>query len=151
MSRTLWNRFSRIFSGFLPDTKINNSPELILVTCVLIGGNFCYAIGTKEEKEIVVSKKYQFTKNGISEFMLIDKRGKHYNVNNSVWYWKWDSIEDWCSIEENKKIKIKSYGWRVPVFGMFPNIIETKNYGLDVKPVMCCDTGCDNPVLVAAG
>lgn len=130
MSRTLLCRFS----GFLPDTKINNLFEYMLVTGILIGGNFCYAIGTKEEKEIIVSKKYQFTKNGVTEFMVIDKYGKHYNVNNSVWYWKWTSIEDWCSIEENNKIKIKFYGWRVPVFGMFPNIVETKKYGFDTKP-----------------
>ena len=42
--------------------------------------------------------------------MVIDSYGNHYNVNNSFWYWKWDSIEDWSSIEANKNLNMKYYG-----------------------------------------
>lgn len=96
----------------------------------IVGGLFChcaYALGTVERKIIRIQKKYQFDKNGFTKFMIIDHTGKHYNVNNSFWYWKWNSIEDWHKLETNKDnldIVIKYYGWRSPLFGMFPKIIR---------------------------
>jgi hypothetical protein len=39
--------------------------------------------------------------------MIVDVYGNHYNVNNSVWYWKWNSIEDWTKISENDKVNIE--------------------------------------------
>jgi len=116
---------------------------------LVITGHLCYAIGTKEEKEIIVSKKYKFDRNGFTEFMIIDNSGKHYNLNNSIWFWKWNSIEDWNLIQENKKIAIKFYGWRVPLFGIFPNIVNS-NY-LDTKPVICLEGGLNVPLVTGAG
>jgi len=60
--------------------------------------------------------------------MVIDDNNKHYNVNNSLWYWKWDSIEDWNSIElnETNKLSVKYYGLRIPFLGFFPNIVKIK-------------------------
>lgn len=95
------------------------------ILSLILGGHICYAIGTKEEKEIFVTKKYKFDKNGFTEFMVVDVKGNHYNINNSLWYWKWNSIEDWSSIKENSTINAKFYGWRVPIFGMFPNIVHS--------------------------
>jgi hypothetical protein len=65
-------------------------------------------------------------RNGFTEFMVIDEYGNHYNVNNSFWYWKWNSIEDWYNIKESDELDFKYYGWRVPVLGMFPNIYNVK-------------------------
>lgn len=36
------------------------------------------------------------------------------------------TIEDWHKLELNKDIVIKYYGRRVPLFGLFPNIIMSK-------------------------
>ena len=33
--------------------------------------------------------------------------------------------EDWHKIQ-NTEIKIKYYGWRIPLFGVFPNIIMSE-------------------------
>jgi hypothetical protein len=98
------------------------------ILTILCGAHICYAIGTKEEKEIFVAKKYTFDRNGYTEFMVVDINGKHYNINNSLWYWKWNSIEDWSSIKENSTIHAKFYGWRVPLFGIFPNIVNLTDY-----------------------
>ena len=93
---------------------------------LIIGGHACYAYGTAKNKIIVIDKKYKFTRNGFTEFMIIDKEGHHYNVNNSIWYWKWDSIEDWYLIKEEQKLNTLTYGWRVPILGMFPNIVSSQ-------------------------
>lgn len=98
------------------------------VTIISTVSHCAYVIGSVKNKYIKIDKKYQFDRNGFTEFMVIDNNGEHYNVNNSLWFWKWDSIEDWHNLELNKLIMVKYYGWRYPLFGMFPNIIASKQY-----------------------
>jgi len=123
MSRSFLYYFKDFFKS--SDTFTPKQSAYIL-GCTIVG-HFAYALGTKTEKEITIIKKYTFTKNGYTDFMVIDSYGNHYNVNNSFWYWKWDSIEDWSSIEANKNLNMKYYGWRVPILGFFPNIVSTQN------------------------
>jgi hypothetical protein len=120
MSRTFFNI---IFKNLLK----SKNPVILLTTSVtMISSNFFYAILTREEKEIIVKKKYKFDRSGFTEFMIIDSNDKHYNLNNSLWYWKWDSIEDWYSIKEEQKLNTLTYGWRLPILGMFPNIVSSQ-------------------------
>ena len=101
--------------GVLNEKRCKSSDDLTpkqwayILGCTIVG-HFAYALGTKTEKKITIIKKYTFTKNGYTDFMVIDSYGNHYNVNNSFWYWKWDSIEDWSSIEANKNLNMKYYG-----------------------------------------
>jgi hypothetical protein len=94
---------------------------------VLVGHGI-YAYSTEEKDAIVVTKKYKMNRNGFTDFMVIDDKGRHFNVNNSLWYWKWDSIEDWHRIQEKseEKLLIRYYGWRMPLLGLFPNITVSK-------------------------
>ena len=118
MSRTFFNI---IFKNLL---KSNNQSVLLTTSVTMISSNFVYAVFTREEKEIIVKKKYKFDRSGFTEFMIIDSNDKHYNLNNSLWYWKWDSIEDWHSIKEEQKLHTLTYGLRVPILGLFPNIVS---------------------------
>jgi hypothetical protein len=120
MSRTFFNIILKNLF------KIKNPVVLLTTSVTMISSNFFYAILTKEEKEIVVKKKYKFDRSGFTEFMIIDSNDKHYNLNNSLWYWKWDSIEDWYSIHEEQKLNTLTYGWRVPILGLFPNIVSSQ-------------------------
>ena len=120
MSRTFFNI---IFKNLL---KSKNPVVLLTSAATMISSNFFYAILTREEKEIIVKKKYKFDRSGFTEFMIIDSNDKHYNLNNSLWYWKWDSIEDWHSIKEEQKLNTLTYGLRVPILGIFPNIVASQ-------------------------
>ena len=120
MSRT---GFNIIYKQLL---KSNNPVFLFTSSVTMISCNFFYAILTREEKEIIVKKKYKFDRSGFTEFMIIDSNDKHYNLNNSLWYWKWDSIEDWHSIKEEQKLNTLTYGLRVPILGIFPNIVSSQ-------------------------
>ena len=97
------------------------------LSVTILGGHSLYAYGTKSTNEIYVNNKYMYTQNGFTEFMIIDNSGKHYNVNNSFWYWKWNSIEDWNNINSGDTLNIKYYGYRIPLFGIFPNIVHIQN------------------------
>ncbi len=129
--------FSRFFKPILNSLKSNDEPlssEMNIIVQLTLGaitiggtlGHGVYAFGTSETKFIKIKEKYKFDRNGFTEFMIIDENDNHYNVNNSVWYWKWNSIEDWHKIETSKQIDIKYYGWRVPLLGLFPNIIMSR-------------------------
>jgi hypothetical protein len=120
MSRT---GFNIIYKQLL---KSNNPFTLFTTSVTMISCNLFYAVFTREEKEIIVKKKYKFDRSGFTEFMIIDSNDKHYNLNNSLWYWKWDSIEDWYLIKEEQKLNTLTYGLRVPILGMFPNIVSSQ-------------------------
>ncbi len=104
---------------------INFNSELAPFIAVAVISHPIYVYGTTYTKEITVTKKYKYTSNGNTEFMIIDRNNCHYNVGNSFWYWKWDSIEDWSNIDETEGYKIKYYGVRFPLLGLFPVIVET--------------------------
>ena len=125
MSKALLYRLGKDFLKIPKEIPFEVGMPILSILC---GAHICYAIGTKEEKEIIVVKKYKFDRQGFTEFMVVDINGKHYNINNSLWYWKWNSIEDWSLIKENSTINAKFYGWRVPLFGIFPNIVNSTDY-----------------------
>jgi hypothetical protein len=81
-----------------------------------------YAYGTSSTEEVTIENKYKMVNHGSTRFMIYDQKGRHYNVNNSFWYWKWDSVEDWSKMNKGDSIKIKYYGIRSPLLGLFPNI-----------------------------
>lgn len=128
MSKNFINLFSTwCKSIFLNDTRynVNNKFEIIIVSSLFTIVTFThgvYALGTSKSEKSKIVKKYKMVRNGFTEFMIIDEQGKHYNINNSFWYWKWNSIEDWNNIKEGDELYFKYYGWRVHVFGLFPNI-----------------------------
>ncbi len=129
--------FERVLQAIVKkvDSTLDVSPGIINnITNFIVGtisfgsvlGHCVYAIGTAENKIITISDKYKFNRNGFTEFMIVDDNDNHYNVTNSIWYWKWDSVEDWHKLEKSKEIAIKYYGWRIPLFGLFPNIIMSR-------------------------
>jgi hypothetical protein len=125
MSRTPFSRL-KLFN-LRKHEKIYTNEDIfdnLIFLGIVSAAHFCYAMSSQERKYITITNKYKFTRNGFTEFMVVDNNGKHYNCNNSLWYWKWDSIEEWNKIVIKKSITIKYYGWRVPIFGIFPNIVS---------------------------
>ncbi len=106
---------------------INNKPKILFNSCLTLigsGTHLLYVVTSKEYNNIKITDKYQMVRHGFTDFMVIDDQGRHFNVNNSFWFWKWNSIEDWNKIAIGDNISVKYYGWRVPLFGIFPNIYE---------------------------
>ena len=125
MSRNVFH-FVNVFLNRYKDLNNNNFlyiPFIGTTTC----GHLAYVVSSEKTKNVLITNKYTFTQSGHTNFMLVDNKGNHYNMNNSFWYWKWDSIEDWSKIQVNKQINIKYYGYRIPEFGFFPNIVSFKD------------------------
>lgn len=134
MSRNFSGGFLRVVKTIFDDRARQELTDNVIfcntlgVSLILIGHGI-YAYETEKKEEIHVVKKYKMNRNGFTEFMIIDDKGRHFNVNNSFWYWRWDSVEDWHRIDEKEKNRgklfIKYYGWRIPALGLFPNIIDS--------------------------
>lgn len=132
MSRTFTRFFLKTLKEILTndtryETNKNNTEswfKLLIITTGLTG-HCVYALSTSKKDSSIIVKKYKMVRNGFTEFMIIDDKGRHFNVNNSLWYWKWNSVEDWSNIKEGDELYFKYYGWRVPFLGLFPNIIFT--------------------------
>jgi hypothetical protein len=116
--------------------KIIYNPRLTLSyiyagSLCLLYTNGCYVFITNNNEDITIAKKYKYVANGFTNFMVVDDKGRHFNVNNNFWHWKWDSIEDWTNINVNNKIRVSYYGIRLPFLGLFPNIValnDTREY-----------------------
>lgn len=121
MSRNIFH----ICNFFL--TRYKNVKDYNFIYVPIIGsitcGHLAYIISSEKTDVIRVSDKYTFTQSGHTNFMIVDTKGRHYNVNNSFWFWKWDSIEDWTNLKQDETIRVKYYGYRIPELGIFPNII----------------------------
>jgi len=121
MSTSLFHNLIKLTKNIMP-----REVQLVL-SGVSLGGHALYSYTTYKVDNITINKKYTYTQNANTQFMIIDKNDKHFNINNSLWYWKWDSIEDWNTLKDNDSIQIKYYGYRIPFLGIFPNVICSKN------------------------
>ena len=129
MSNNIFKIFNRFSMGLLYKKNPITSSDLtfnFLALSLSFSLNLGYSVVTEKKEEIKVAKKYKLVDYGSTNFMIVDNNGRHFNINNSLWYWKWDSVEDWEKIDKNDTISIRYYGLRVPLFGMFPNIVNSK-------------------------
>jgi len=79
---------------------------------------------SEREEDIIIAKKYKYVKNGSTNFMVIDAKGRHFNINNSFWHKRLFVIEDWTNIKPLEHCHINYYSYRVPFLGMFPTIVS---------------------------
>ena len=83
-----------------------------------------YVLGSSKKEDIIIAKKYTYVKNGSTNFMVIDTNGRHFNVDNCLYYWNWNTIEDWGNLKLLEQRQINYYSYRVPFLGMYPTIVE---------------------------
>jgi hypothetical protein len=127
MSRHFFYRLFPFVKALAREAK----PNIFTLLGTTIFTTYChgsFALATNKTEEICVAKKYKYVSNGFTNFMIVDTNGRHFNVNNSFWYWKWDAIEDWTNIKKGEnKIFVSYYGYRIPFLGMFPNVVEVSS------------------------
>ena len=128
MSANLFTNIALILKSLRSTPAPNRKFDFTIHATVLglVGGiHALYAYGTSTTEEVTVINKYKIVNHGSTRFMIHDEKGRHYAVNNSVWYWKWDSIEDWVKIKKGDHVTVKYYGIRSPLLGLFPNVVRT--------------------------
>jgi len=94
---------------------------------ILFYGEGSYVLGSSKKEDVIIAKKYTYVKNGSTNFMVIDAKGRHFNVDNCFYYWNWNTIEDWGNLKPLDERQINYYSYRVPFLGMYPTIVEFTN------------------------
>lgn len=92
-----------------------------------------YVLGSSKKDDIIIAKKYSYVKNGSTNFMVIDSKGRHFNVDNCFYYWNWNTIEDWTNLKPLDQRQINYYSYRVPFLGMYPTIVEFTKSDKQIK------------------
>lgn len=118
-------RASRVF--FVDKSK-EMTRESVIAGSLILGAacaaHSSYAYGTKRDRTITIDDRYQLMPSFGSMQMIKEKEGSHYAVPSSFWFWQFKSPELWRSLENGKTYAVTTYGWRIPVLGMFPNIVS---------------------------
>ena len=98
---------------------------IILLLFVL---NFVYVYATRFERTITIKEKYSFAAGSGRALSLsntvMDSEGRVYAISNSLPLLHFTSAEILVQLEKDKTYKVKGYGWRVPILGMYPNIVS---------------------------
>lgn len=94
-----------------------------------------YVYSTIKIDNINIIDKYHLVSNGNTLLMVKDDKNRHFNINNSFWFWKWNAIEDYYSLNNDTNINIFYYGYRIPCLGIFPIIFNITNKNNNINNI----------------
>jgi len=82
---------------------------------------------TQFEKTITIDEKFAYGQRNGNSQSVSDKDNNVYEIRNSMLLFHFTSAEVFNSLDINSTYKVKGYGFRVPVLGMFPNIYHASS------------------------
>ena len=97
------------------------TPLLFVGACVSTSAYYVY--GTDEYVQCTVEKSERVVEGSSSKYLIFCTEEVFQN-SDSLWYWKWNSSDFYRDIREGESYRFKVYGWRIPFFSMYRNIIE---------------------------
>jgi hypothetical protein len=103
-----------------------------LILLALMFTNAPYQLLTQRTLEgVTISDKQISTEtdkdtgNVESTYLIYTNRGVFRN-DDARWFLKFDSSDFYGNLEKGKTYDLKVYGWRIPFFSMYPNIVRMK-------------------------
>lgn len=70
-----------------------------------------------------MKEKHEFSTGKYIRNTVSDEKDNVYQVQQSLPLLHFREAEIWLKIEKNKKYIISAYGWRIPILGLYPNIV----------------------------
>lgn len=112
--------------------KSEQTTLLITAAVIIIGIvlTITLQLGSAFEKEITIAKKYTAiggVRYAYTKYMIVATDGNIYQVSNVWWRADFNNEEDWHALDIGKTYRVKGWGYRVPLFGMYPNIYKIVN------------------------
>jgi hypothetical protein len=106
--------------------KIINNPTLLFVTIMLVTIiiQITYIFLTPFEKIVTVKEKIGYSSGKHMTNTISDADNRVYQVSSSLLQLHFKATEVWMSLEKNKSYSVKGNGLRIPILGLFPNIIK---------------------------
>jgi hypothetical protein len=100
-----------------------NKPFIFLVVLFLVT-SMVYSYFTVFEKIITVKEKDSMRTGKYGKNIISDTDGNVYTIENSIFYDFFTAMELFTKIEQNQSYKVKGFGYRIPILGIYPNIIK---------------------------
>jgi hypothetical protein len=82
-----------------------------------------YVYFTRFERVITVKEKHEFSTGKYIRNTISDEEGNIYQIQSSLPLLHFSEAEIWLKVEKNRKYTILAYGWRIPILGLYPNIV----------------------------
>jgi signal transduction histidine kinase len=82
-----------------------------------------YVYLTRFERIITVKEKHEFSTGKYIRNTISDEEGNVYQIQSSLPLLHFREAEIWLQLEKNRKYTILAYGWRIPILGLYPNIV----------------------------
>lgn len=105
---------------------IYNYKNLIKFLIIIIIIIMLYSYLTKFEKIITVKEVNNLYIYKSSGNFISDTDNKLYKISNNIYYLFFTSTELYDKIDSNKTYKITGFGKRIPILGLYPQIINAE-------------------------
>lgn len=102
----------------------------VLVAVVLVGscGVGCASYFVRNEYEATVTDKQVKRQEKKDTYLIFTKLRdgsvRVFKNTDSTLYWKFNSSDVFAKLEKGQTYRIKAYGWRIPFFSMYENIVS---------------------------
>lgn len=96
---------------------------VVLLALAIIGLLPYYQYGTVETVTVTVKSKERVNSRESSKY-LVFAEGETFQNTDTIWHGKWSSSDLYGSLNEGTKYRLRVYGWRIPFFSAYRNILE---------------------------
>jgi hypothetical protein len=98
--------------------------SLLLILLLLIGGcDACYQLGTVDHATITVKRGERVNKHKSSYYLVWTEQNEVFTVDDAFFHGHFNSSDLYGQLESGRKFDVKVYGWRIPFFSEYRNII----------------------------
>jgi hypothetical protein len=94
-----------------------------LIIALFLIVQIIYVYFTRFERIITVKEKHEFSTGKYIRNTVSDEEGNIYQIQSSLPLLHFSEAEIWLKIEKQRKYTILAYGWRIPILGLYPNIV----------------------------
>lgn len=91
----------------------------------LIASPFIFYISSTETVTATVLKTERVNKGEHSHY-LVYADNETFTLEDSLWFWKFNSSDQYGQIEAGKRYSFKVVGWRIPFFSFYRNILTVQ-------------------------
>ena len=116
--------------GLIPLLEFYNvNPVLFYIIIILVIGliQIVYVFLTPFERKIKVTEKFEYASGKYMRNTLQDSEGRVYQVTTSWPILHFKATETWLQMHKDKEYIIRGNGIRIPILGLFPNIVGATN------------------------
>ena len=105
-------------------------PLLIIIGLMFTNAPYQWLTQRTIESALIKDKQISTASNKqdgkvTSTYLIYTDAGVFRN-DDAGWFMKYNSSDVYGNLDEGKHYRLKVYGWRIPIFSMYPNIVRAE-------------------------